>query len=156
MATRKGRGFLDHSGQPVRKAGINLDITQRKQTEEARRESEQRYKEVFDITSDSTFLVDITSDGRFKFAGFNAACEKTVGFPALRHPADLSKTYWTKRWPKKSPRTIGVVWKRERSSTTKRNCISEAGQGYFHTSLIPVRNAEGRLHRIIGVAQRHH
>ena len=43
----------------------------------ALRESELR--EVFDNISVCMFLIDVTSDGRFKFAGFNSAEEKSVG-----------------------------------------------------------------------------
>lgn len=53
--------------------------TERQQANAALRESEERYKEVFDHTSECVFLLDVTTDGRFKFAGFNRAEENAIG-----------------------------------------------------------------------------
>jgi PAS domain S-box-containing protein len=75
----KGTVLLDDSGQPVRIAGVNLDITDRKQAEAALRATELQYREIFDNISVCMFLLDVTSDGRFKFASFNPAEEKVVG-----------------------------------------------------------------------------
>jgi PAS domain-containing protein len=59
---------------------MTADITEHKRAEAALRESELWHKDVFDQTSFCIFLVDVTPDGRFKFAGFNSAEEKAVGF----------------------------------------------------------------------------
>ncbi|MBV9500236.1 MAG: PAS domain S-box protein, partial [Acidobacteriaceae bacterium] len=143
---------LDHSGQPTRKAGVNLDITDRKQTEAALRESQQRYKEVFDITSDSIFLIDITSEGRFKFAGINPACEKTMGFS----DAEVSNRFVEDILDSKVAEEVSANYRRCVEAGTlidyEEELYLRGGHGYFHTTLIPARNSEGRIHRIIGVA----
>src|SRR5207302_1094731 len=58
---------------------VNAELAERQRTESALRESEQRYREVFEKTSDCIFLLDVTSDGRFRVARFNPAEEKSVG-----------------------------------------------------------------------------
>ncbi|HAD04177.1 MAG TPA: hypothetical protein DCF93_05900, partial [Desulfuromonas sp.] len=69
----------DRNGNLIGFQSACMDITSRKQAEESLRESEQRYREIFENTSDCIFLLDVTSDGRFKFAGFNPAEEEAVG-----------------------------------------------------------------------------
>src|SRR3954452_24765793 len=59
---------------PTRSAGTALH-----DVEEALRASEMRYRQLFDSTSDCLFFVDVTLDGRFRFAGFNPAAERSVG-----------------------------------------------------------------------------
>ena len=43
-----------------------------------------RSKEVFDNISVCMFLIDVTSDFRFKFVGFNPAEEKAVGLTSAQ------------------------------------------------------------------------
>ena len=44
----KGRVFLDDSGRPIRLAGVNLDITERKRAQAALYESEERFRNMAD------------------------------------------------------------------------------------------------------------
>jgi two-component system, cell cycle sensor histidine kinase and response regulator CckA len=44
----KGKVYLDSAGRPVRMAGVSLDITERKQTEAALLESEERFRNMAD------------------------------------------------------------------------------------------------------------
>ncbi|MHB9029814.1 MAG: PAS domain S-box protein, partial [Candidatus Latescibacterota bacterium] len=53
-------------GRKVRVAAIR-DITGRKRMEEALRESEERYREIFENAPDSYFLIEVTPGPRFKF-----------------------------------------------------------------------------------------
>jgi PAS domain S-box-containing protein len=62
----------DEQGAPVRMAGIEIDITARKRTEEALRESEVRYSSLVSQATDIIYTAGL--DGRFTFVNA-AACE---------------------------------------------------------------------------------
>jgi PAS domain S-box-containing protein len=63
-------------GAPVRMAGIEIDITARKRTEEALQESEVRYSSLVSQATDIIYTAGL--DGRFTFV--NAAACKLMGF----------------------------------------------------------------------------
>jgi PAS domain S-box-containing protein len=66
----------DQDGRIIGLAGAALDITERKKTEEALRQSEQRYRLMFDHNPDGVFSVD--ASGRFTIV--NPACEVLSGY----------------------------------------------------------------------------
>jgi PAS domain S-box-containing protein len=117
---------------------------------EALRETELQYKAVFDNISVCMFFIDVTSDGRFKFAGFNPAEEKAIGISS----AEVSGKFVDEALPEELAKKVSVNYRR---------CLEEgkpiayddelnlpSGQRYFHSNLIPLRNASGRIYRIVG------
>ena len=118
--------------------------------DEALSEIELQYKEVFDNISVCMFLVDVTPDGRFKYGGFNPAEEKTVGLSN----AEVSGKFVEEVF------ADGLAMK---LSANYRRCLEAGtpiaydddlhlpgGRRNFHSNLIPIRNASGRIHRIVG------
>jgi len=142
----------DSAGALVGSSTIARDITGRKLAEAALQESQQRFKEVFDFTSDCIFLIDVTSDGRFKFAGFNAAEEKAVGFSS----AAASGKFIEEVVSEQVANEVYAHYRRCLELGTVMSYEEELalpiGRRYFHSNLIPVRNAAGRIYRIVGVA----
>jgi PAS domain S-box-containing protein len=74
----KGRGLFDADGRCTRAIGTALDITERKLTQEAIRESEQRFRTIADSAPALIWLCDET--GELVFA--NQWHEETFGRPA--------------------------------------------------------------------------
>ncbi len=147
-----GRGavFRDETGRPVRIAGVNIDITERKEVEEALRQSEIVNQQIFDIIPDCIFVLDVTSDGRFKFVTLNPAEEKAVGLSSVEVagkfvddvlPADVAKQVIEHY--RLCVQTGGVIAYDDELNLAH-------GSRYFHTNLIPLRNAAGHIHRIVG------
>jgi two-component system cell cycle sensor histidine kinase/response regulator CckA len=91
----KGKVFFDGSGAPVRMAGVNLDITDRKQADSKLRDSEERFRRVFEEGPLGIALV--ARDQRF--LKVNSALCQMVGytqeeliqktFTDITHPDDV-------------------------------------------------------------------
>ena len=67
----QGRVFRDSAGQPTRMVGVGLDISVRKANEKALRESEERFRLVFERTMDAIVIAD--DEGRFLEANRGAS-----------------------------------------------------------------------------------
>jgi len=117
---------------------------------EALYQSEVQYKDIFDNISICMFLVDVTSDGRFKFAGFNPAEEQAVGLTN----AEVSGKFVEEVFPEDLSKKLTANYRRCLEAGAPINYDDElnlpAGQRYFHSNLIPKRNGSGRIHRIVG------
>ena len=68
----------NNAGVPIAMAGINVDITQRKQMEGALRESQRSLMEIIDFLPDATFVIDKAG----KVTAWNRAIEKMTGIKA--------------------------------------------------------------------------
>ncbi len=73
----------DADGNPSYFISQVQDITDRKQVEQALRESEKRFSSIYETVGDAIFLLDVTKDGEYRFNSVNRAFLSTIGLPAI-------------------------------------------------------------------------
>ncbi|MDB6111337.1 MAG: putative Histidine kinase, partial [Pedosphaera sp.] len=131
---------------------VSAELAERQRTESALRESEQRYREVFEKTSDCIFLFDVTADGRFRVARFNPAEEKSVGVTNTQAVGKFMGEFL----PKKVAEEVNGNFQRCVEAGVPIRYEEEldlpVGRRFFDTALIPVRDGTGRICRLVGIA----
>lgn len=143
----------DDDGNPIRSTGTVQDVTERKEAEEALRSSQQRYRDIFDHSTDTLYLLEVTSDGRFRNLDVNAAFETSTG---LSRDAVIGKCQEEVVPPEQA----------EIVNTKYRRCVQAgvpideeaelelpAGRRFFYSTLIPLRDKAGRVDRILGISR---
>lgn len=88
----------DEFGKPLKMIGVNIDITHRKKVDEALRESEKRFRSIFEQAPLAIALIDSIT-GRFlkinpryvEIIGRSEAEMQKTTFMAISHPDDLQK-----------------------------------------------------------------
>ncbi len=139
----------DADGNIVRMVGTHTDITGRKQAEEALRESEKRFRAIFENSAVAIGMID--RSGYWKEA--NAAFESMVGYSMreifgmtnvdLTHPDDreMTRTY------------IDALVRGEMESVRveKRYIRKDGGIVWVDLSVTPIRNDEGDIVAFVGV-----
>jgi len=143
----------DPQGKPERALGIIQAINARKQMEFSLKESERRYREVFDNTSDGIFLLDITPDGEFLYVDYNEAQRIILGFPLFEYRGMKPQELFV---PSVAQKLIANYNRCLDAGTmiTYNQVLNLTGDDrYIHNSLIPISDANGKIYRIIGISQ---
>ena len=96
--------ILNTGSQPERLLAVSRDVTHRKQAEDALRESESRYRTLFNEMDEGFCIIELIFDGRqtpvdWRFLEVNPAFEKQTGIPdatgrRIREIAPNHENYW--------------------------------------------------------------
>jgi PAS domain S-box-containing protein len=129
------------------------DITERKRVEAALSESQERYKEVFDRTSDCIFLIDVTADARFKIARLNPAGEKVVGLPNREVCGKFVEDVVSEQVAHDVTAHYRRCLEVGEPIQYEEELFLPGGHGYFMTNLIPLRDGRERIYRLVGIAR---
>lgn len=97
-----GKALFDENGNPFCLQGVTRDITERKKTEKALFESEQRYRSLFEGSRDGIVLIDM--EGRFK--EFNARYLEMLGYSAEELLVKTYKDITPARWETDEDRIV--------------------------------------------------
>jgi PAS domain S-box-containing protein len=75
-ALSRGMALRDPTGKPIRLIGCSMDITDIKRAEEARRESEQRFRTIVETANEGIWLIDTEARTRY----MNARMAEILGY----------------------------------------------------------------------------
>ncbi len=149
--TRRSLSLLrDNDNSPQYFISVVEDINERVAAEEALRQSELWTRQVFENIPECIFVLDVTPDGRFKFAALNPAEEKAVGFSSAEVSGKFIEDVLSEEVTKNVTAHYRHCLEVGSLITYEDELNLEVGRRYFHTNLIPLRNAAGRIHRIAG------
>jgi len=134
--------------QPVKLRGVMVDITRRKRAEEALRESEERFRAIFETAQDSIFI----KDRNLKYTQVNPSMERLFGLPAskLAHRTDeeLFGEEAGKHIREVDSRVLkGEIIEEEHTKPIQGNPRT------FHVVKVPMRNASGEIVGLCGIAR---
>lgn len=142
----------DQQGQPLRMIGTHQDISDRKQSELVLREKEAFLSSIYEGTQQAIFVIDVTGEDEFRFAGFNPALEQLTG---LDSEASTGAT------PEEAlpPTVAQLVRQRYQDCVSVHNtisyeeCLTFRGQpSWWLTNLTPLLDADSQVYRIIGAS----
>lgn len=128
--------------------GVILDITERKRAEEALRESEERFRAIFETAEDSIFI----KDRSLKYEQVNPAMEKLFGLSSSELIGKTDKELF-------GVNAAEMVNKADRcvlNGETHREEHTIPVQGRpttFHTVKVPMRSSSGEITGICGIAR---
>ena len=114
---------------------------------------DQRYRELFEHTSDGVFLLEVHDDGRFSVTDFSPAEVRLIGIAA----EDARGKNLDELFPPAVAAELAANYRRcvEAGAPITYTEVLEvpAGRRYFSTTLVPMKDDRGQCRRIIGVAR---
>jgi PAS domain S-box-containing protein len=128
-----GRGFYDESGEPYRFDGVTIDVTDRKEAEEALRESEKRFRSMADTAPVLIWMA--STDGSLSYfntpwlelTGRSMEQELGDGWAAGVHPEDRARCLSTYRAAFKARRSYDIEYRLRRHDGSYRWIFVKAG-----------------------------
>jgi len=145
--------ILGEGGEVLGAAVFGHDMTERRRAEEQLRDSEQRYRDVFDNVLDGLYLLDVLEDGRFRTVEVNPALERLTGIP---RSFSVGKT----QEETTSPENAHLVNEKYRRCVESRHPTVEeialdlpVGHRWFQSILVPATDHTGRVTRIVGISR---
>jgi two-component system response regulator AtoC len=138
----------DTHDRPLRMAGIFFDITSRKRAEQALRESEQRFRAIFEGAEDYIFL----KDRSLRYTDVNPAVEKLFGLPKSKIIGQRNKDLFGKEGSKQAEQTDSRVLEGATIEGEQTRTIDGIPRIFLYTKS-PLRDNSGEVVGILAISR---
>ncbi|XGV98540.1 MAG: PAS domain S-box protein [Leptolyngbya sp. BL-A-14] len=151
-ALSQGKVFYDDTGQPVRMAGVDIDITDRKQAAEILRESEERFRQLAE-NIDAVFWIKEASDDRVSYV--SPAYERLWGL----HPQELldnAQAWVNYIHPDDREGSFNAFQEKAAAGQFDeeyRIILPSGNVRWVHDRCFPLQDETGRVYRLAGIAE---
>ena len=148
----QGKVFYDQQGQPMQMAGIDIDITERKRSAEALRESGERFRQLAE-NIDAVFWITEVSENRVSYA--SPAYERLWGL----NPEELyqGQQAWVDRiHPEDRESTDRAFHEKAVAGKFDREyriILPDGSIRWVHDRCFPLRDETGEIYRFAGIAE---
>ncbi|MBW4495805.1 MAG: PAS domain S-box protein [Oscillatoria princeps RMCB-10] len=147
----KGRVFYDATGTPVRMAGVDQDITQRKQTEIALRESEERFRQIAENIHQLFWMTDPEKSQMI----YVSPAYETIWGQTLAELYARPTSFIDAIHPDDRQRIIAAFAKQVRGEYDEEYRIvrPDGEMRWIRDRAFPIQNDRGAVYRVVGIAE---
>jgi PAS domain S-box-containing protein len=158
--------LYESDGKIIGHFGIQRDITERKQTEEnliknisdrkqaetQLRQQEEFLQSIYDGTEQAIFVIDITPDKEFRYAGFNPVSEKYAGVTNSQIQGKTAVEAFGEDVGTILQQNYQLCLQAGKSINYEEQLKFDTHTIWTLTTLSPLQDEHGRIYRIIGTA----
>ncbi len=148
----RGTPEFDPDGRVNGVLTVSRDISALKHVQAALSESEQRYREIFENASDGLYLIEVLGERRFRNLEVNHTLLRAMGW----QPEDVVGRLVHET---AVPSVAKIYIDRYQHCVSTEAPVREevalqrsTGLKVFESTVIPLRNAEGRIYRLVGIS----
>ncbi len=133
-------------------ASLVVDITERERSEATLQEQEQFLRNIYQGVEQLIFVVNVLDNNEFVYADWNSATEKATGINVTEIVSKFPEEIFGDLQGAKIRQQFIRCLEAGIPITYEENLVFKAKEHCWLTTLNPLRNAEGKIYRIVGTS----